>query len=250
MPDISTSTFLNQVQVPQTGTTAAAPASTTKSQGLGKDDFLKLLMAQLQNQDPSKPMDDTQMVAQMAQFSALEATQQLQASIQTNNNVQTLFQAGGMIGKYVQANAADGTTTSGAVTGVSFTTTAGVTSPTLQVNGKDIDYSTIVKVSGSAIAANAAATTSTAATTPASVAAATSPAAAAAAAVASTPSAASVGATPATDAASTPAAAATTPAAASATTPATPVVPATAATTPVLPATAAVTAPAVAPVNP
>lgn len=251
MPDISTSTFLNQVQVPQTGTTAAAPASTTKSQGLGKDDFLKLLMAQLQNQDPSKPMDDTQMVAQMAQFSALEATQQLQASIQTNNNVQTLFQAGGMIGKYVQANAADGTTTSGAVTGVSFTTTAGVTSPTLQVNGKDIDYSTIVKVSGTAIAAaNAAATTSTGATTPASVAAATSPAAAAAAAVASTPSAASVGATPATDAASTPAAAATTPAAASATTPATPVVPATAATTPVLPVTAAVTAPAVAPVNP
>jgi flagellar basal-body rod modification protein FlgD len=216
MPDISTSTFLNQVQVPQTTTkAAAAPASTTTSQGLGKDDFLKLLMAQLQNQDPSKPMDDTQMVAQMAQFSALEATQQLQASIQTNNNVQTLFQAGAMIGKYVQADASDGTSTSGAVTGVSFTTTAGVTSPTLQVNGKDIDYSTIVKVSGSAIAANAAAattpaaaaaTTSAAATTPAATtpaAAPITPAAAAAAAVASTPSAAAVGATPATDAAVT-----------------------------------------------
>jgi flagellar basal-body rod modification protein FlgD len=175
MPDISSSTFLNQVQVPQVSTTAAAtaaPAVASAGKGLGKDDFLKLLMAQLQNQDPSKPMDDTQMVAQMAQFSALEATQQLSATIQQNNNVQTLFQAGAMIGKYVQADASDGTTTTGAVTGVSFTTTAGVTSPTLQVNGKDIDYSTIVRVSGSRIAAPAAATTSPAAppTTPATAA--------------------------------------------------------------------------------
>jgi flagellar basal-body rod modification protein FlgD len=177
MPDISTSTFLNQVQVPQTGTTAAAPASTTTSQGLGKDDFLKLLMAQLQNQDPSKPMDDTQMVAQMAQFSALEATQQLSATIQQSNNVQTIFQAGAMIGKYVQADAPDGTTTTGAVSGVSFTTTAGVTSPTLQVNGKDIDYSTIVKVSGSASAAQAAATVPAAAATTGTAPAATVPSA-------------------------------------------------------------------------
>jgi flagellar basal-body rod modification protein FlgD len=179
MPDISSSTFLNQVQVPQVSTTAAAttaPAVASAGKGLGKDDFLKLLMAQLQNQDPSKPMDDTQMVAQMAQFSALEATQQLSATIQQNNNVQTLFQAGAMIGKYVQADASDGTTTTGAVTGVSFTTTAGVTSPTLQVNGKDIDYSTIVKVSGSAIATLAAATTPVAPATTTPPTAATTPA--------------------------------------------------------------------------
>jgi flagellar basal-body rod modification protein FlgD len=178
MPDISSSTFLNQVQVPQTsttGTAASAPALASAAKGLGKDDFLKLLMAQLQNQDPSKPMDDTQMVAQMAQFSALEATQQLSATIQQSNNVQTIFQAGAMIGKYVQADAPDGTTTTGAVSGVSFTTTAGVTSPTLQVNGKDIDYSTIVKVSGSAIAAQPAATVPAAAATTSTAPAATAP---------------------------------------------------------------------------
>lgn len=46
--------------------------SKTQSTSLGKDDFLKLLMTQLQNQDPSNPMDNTQFIAQMAQFSSLE----------------------------------------------------------------------------------------------------------------------------------------------------------------------------------
>lgn len=50
--------------------------SSTKSTGqtLGKDDFLKLMVGQLQNQDPMQPTDDSQWVAQMAQFTELEQT--------------------------------------------------------------------------------------------------------------------------------------------------------------------------------
>ena len=96
-------------------------------------------------------MDDSAMIAQMAQFSALEATQQLQQTIQQSNNIQTIFQAGALIGKYVQADQPYGSNVTGAVTGVDFTTTNGVVAPTLQVNGKDIDYSEIAKVSSTRI---------------------------------------------------------------------------------------------------
>ena len=56
----------------------ALPPTTLTRQGstaMGKDEFLKLLVAQLANQDPTKPQDSTQFVAELAQFSALEQQQ-------------------------------------------------------------------------------------------------------------------------------------------------------------------------------
>ena len=51
---------------------APTPGSTTAGGALGKDDFLKLLVGQLQHQDPLSPSDDQQWIGQMAAFSQLE----------------------------------------------------------------------------------------------------------------------------------------------------------------------------------
>jgi flagellar basal-body rod modification protein FlgD len=61
----------------------AAPTTLTRtgSSALGKDEFLKILVAQLANQDPTKPQDSSQFVAELAQFSSLEAQQNTVSSL-------------------------------------------------------------------------------------------------------------------------------------------------------------------------
>lgn len=73
---------------------------------LGKDDFLKLLMTQLQHQDPLKPMDHQEFGAQLAQFSQLEQLSNIGTDIKglrSDRVEDTRVQAIGMIGKRVKA---------------------------------------------------------------------------------------------------------------------------------------------------
>lgn len=70
-----------------------------KDTQLGKDDFLKLMMAQMQYQDPLSPMDNSQMIAQMAQFTSVE--QLTNISNQLTAMSQSLGNSSGLIGKLV-----------------------------------------------------------------------------------------------------------------------------------------------------
>lgn len=72
---------------------------------LGKDDFMKLLIAQLQNQDPTNPMKDNEFIAQMAQFSALEQTMNLSKSFEKfaeAQNQSQLIQYNNFVGKNIR----------------------------------------------------------------------------------------------------------------------------------------------------
>lgn len=63
---------------------------------LGKDEFLKILIVQLQNQDPLNPMEDKDFIAQMAQFSTLEQIQNMGRDFQT-------MKAMNLVGKMIYA---------------------------------------------------------------------------------------------------------------------------------------------------
>lgn len=56
----------------QTSTQAASSTGTNGSKEIGQDEFLRLLVTQLQNQDPMNPVDNQQFIAQLANFSSLE----------------------------------------------------------------------------------------------------------------------------------------------------------------------------------
>jgi len=72
---------------------------------MGKDDFMKLLITQLQNQDPTNPMKDNEFIAQMAQFSALEQTMNLSKSFEKFAEAQgqsQLIQYNQFVGKNIK----------------------------------------------------------------------------------------------------------------------------------------------------
>jgi flagellar basal-body rod modification protein FlgD len=123
-------------------------AKTSGSSSLGKDDFLKILMTQLQNQDPLNPMQDQDFISQMATFSSLEQMTNLNTSM--DNFVKAagqsqFMQAASMIGKTVTYTDDQNNEMTAAVKAVSFKD--GNTSFQLaDANGTTITSSQITKI--------------------------------------------------------------------------------------------------------
>lgn len=107
------------------GIVTASSAQTPSTPSLSEQDFLNILITQLQFQDPLQPMDDEQFVAQLAQFSALEINTQESSQIDTLLSFASANQGINLIGKSVEVtdtsqSGTSGGSSAGTVTAVSF----------------------------------------------------------------------------------------------------------------------------------
>lgn len=107
---------------------AAAPAATNE---LGKDAFLKLLVAQLKYQDPMNPAEGAEFIAQTAQFTQVERLQEVADSTAGSLALQQKWGAGALVGKDVTYLGEDGMPATGRVTAALF----GGSEPLLRVQG-------------------------------------------------------------------------------------------------------------------
>ena len=83
------------------------PTKQTGNSGLGKDAFMQILVTQMQNQDPTKPMEDREFIAQMAQFSSLEQMQNMTKAMEAllfSQQQSQLMDFSTFVGKEVQWN--------------------------------------------------------------------------------------------------------------------------------------------------
>jgi flagellar basal-body rod modification protein FlgD len=150
---------------PTTSTTGTTPTDysqvnkdkTGSAMGLDKDAFLKILVEQLKDQDPTSPSDSSQYVQQMTSYSMLEQLTNISSAMQvqqTNSAGQT---AVGLMGHTVTYVDDDGNQQSGEVTGISFANSDG---PTLTVGGKaGISLGSVVQVGATPAPAPASAPT-------------------------------------------------------------------------------------------
>lgn len=70
--------------------------------GLGQEDFLQILLTQLTYQDPLKPLDNQEFIAQFAQFASLDQTRQSNENLDALLTLQAASQAVGLLGKAVE----------------------------------------------------------------------------------------------------------------------------------------------------
>lgn len=138
---MSTSSSINGVSgVANNGTTSTDTVSGGTQQTLTQNDFLQLLVAQMENQDPTNPQSDTAMASQMAQFTSLTQTSAMSSSL-------SALQANSLIGSTVTVQTdSTGDTASGVVQSVRLGASSSDGTPQIVINGTAYDLSAIIAV--------------------------------------------------------------------------------------------------------
>lgn len=108
------------MQTNSVGSSSSTSAVGTKSLGdIDLDDFLKMMITELQNQDPLNPMENAQILQQMSQIREIEATDQLSKTLNAVLLGQNLVSASSMIGREIDGLSAAGVEVHGIVERVS-----------------------------------------------------------------------------------------------------------------------------------
>lgn len=118
-------------------------AKTTGSE-LGKDQFLKILIAQLKNQDPTQPLQDKEFIAQMAQFSSVEQMTKVATEVKALR--ESLGMASGLIGKNITWTTTDSSGSDVEESGVVDAITFKKDVQYANVNGVEVSLDKITKI--------------------------------------------------------------------------------------------------------
>lgn len=127
-------------RVDSSGSIVPYASDKTGGSGLGVDDFLTLMVAQMQNQDFMDPMDDTQFISQMAQFSTMQEMQRLAAYSESNYAIS-------LVGKTVTASRIDSRGNLDTVTDVVTSISLVDNEYVISVGGKQYTLGQIMSVS-------------------------------------------------------------------------------------------------------
>ncbi|MBP1156004.1 MULTISPECIES: flagellar hook assembly protein FlgD [unclassified Paenibacillus] len=112
---------------------------------LGKDEFLKILIAQLKNQDPTQPLQDKEFIAQMAQFTSVEQLTNMASEMKMLR--QSLGFASGLIGKNITWTYEDSQGTTHFKTGMVESITVKKGEQFAKVNGEEVTLDKISQIS-------------------------------------------------------------------------------------------------------
>ena len=122
-----------------TGTTNSLTSLTTQ-------DFTNMLVAELQNQDPTQPITNSELMQEVGQIQSIQATQQLTTTLQSVLLGQNVATAGNLIGRSVQGQDANGNPVAGTVSSVSIANGAA----TLNVGNSTMPLSNVTQITSPA----------------------------------------------------------------------------------------------------